>query len=60
MDKEARKVIAAIHNALAGNEKMKAYRLFNDIDDDDVYAIVKKTFPGMVNWDANGNYVGGR
>lgn len=51
-------ICASIGSALSAGNDREACRIFNSIDDDEVFAVVSKRFPALRNYDARGNWVG--
>lgn len=47
-----------IKKHLDSKDFKEACKIFNSIDDDDVFAAVAKKFPNLKNYDKSGNYIG--
>ncbi len=55
---QIQKIIDSIETALDLGDLKTACKIFSSIDDDEVFEIVAKSYPGLMNYDSNGGWVG--
>jgi hypothetical protein len=54
----AYEILCQIDDLFENDDFLGVCRLFNAIDDDDVFAVVCRSYPNLINYDAKGNYDG--
>jgi hypothetical protein len=55
---EAYQILCQLDDLFEKDDFHAVCRLFNSIDDDEVYEAVTRCYPNLSNYDAKGNYIG--
>lgn len=55
---DAQNLIERISVALDHGDLKAACSIFSSIDDDDVFEVVVEEYPGLMNYDAKGSWIG--
>jgi hypothetical protein len=54
----AYEILCQLDDLFEKNDFLGVCALFNSIEDDDVLAIVLRSYPNLINFDAKGRYIG--